>query len=370
MIKVGITGQSGFIGTHLFNYLNLQEDIITIPFKDEYFEDKNILGDFAKQCDCIIHLAALNRHNDPQEIYRVNIHLVKTLIDTLVTNHLKPHVIMSSSIQEKRDNPFGKSKKEGRELLADWTKKNNAAFTGMIIPNVFGPFGQPFYNSVVSTFAYQLTHGQLPKIEIDAQLKLIYINNLIKIIYNHINKGTNQHALEIDHDFTSQVSVILNRLKMYHEIYYKKNNFPNLNDPFDVCLFNTYRSYIEPSFFPVQFDIHEDDRGVFGELIKAHSQGQTSFSTTRPGITRGNHFHIRKIERFAVIKGEALIKLRRIGTNQVITFNLTGREPSFVDMPIWYTHNITNTGEEELYAIFWINEFFNPDDPNTYFEEV
>jgi UDP-2-acetamido-2,6-beta-L-arabino-hexul-4-ose reductase len=370
MINVGITGQSGFIGSHLFNYLNLQENIKTIPFKDEYFQDKKTLADFAKKCDCIVHLAALNRHNDPQEIFNVNIHLVKTLIEVLDSNNLKPHVIMSSSTQEERDNLYGKSKKESRKLLSKWAKKNNTQFTGLIIPNVFGPFGNPFYNSVVATFAYQLTHDQSPQIEIDANLKLIYINNLIKIIYSHIINKTNNYALLLIHDVEIKVSEILKKLQMYHETYYIQKQFPNLKESFDAFFFNTYRSYIDSSFFPVQFETHYDDRGVFAELIKSNSKGQTSYSTTNPGIIRGNHFHIRKVERFAVINGEADIKLRRIGAHKVITYHLTGREPSFVDMPVWHAHNIKNIGEEELITIFWINEFYDPKDPDTYFEEV
>ena len=125
-----------------------------------------------------------------------------------------------------------------------------------------------------------------------------------------------------------------------------------------------------PGHYPVKLSINTDDRGTFVETIKTQLGGQVSFSTTKPGITRGNHFHTRKIERFAVIKGKARIQLRRIGTNEVINFDLDGNEPSYVDMPIWYTHNITNTGEDELYTIFWINEFFDPNDPDTYFEEV
>jgi len=370
MINVGITGQSGFIGSHLFNYLNIQKNIKTIPFKDEYFQDRNALTDFVKKCDCIVHLAALNRHNNPQKIYNVNIHLVKALISVVESNNLKPHIIMSSSTQEESDNPYGKSKKEGRELFARWATSNNTQFTGLIIPNVFGPFGEPFYNSVVSTFAYQITHNESPQIEIDARLKLIYINSLVRIIYNHIIKKTNQHALQTGHDFDAKVSEILKKLQMYHKTYYEKKHFPNLDDPFDVCLFNTYRSYIDLSFFPVKLDIHKDDRGIFAELVKAPSQGQTSFSTTKSGVTRGNHFHIRKIERFAVINGEAVIRLRRIGSTQEITYYLSGKEPSFVDMPVWYTHNITNVGEEDLYTLFWINEIFDSSNPDTFIENV
>jgi len=370
MINVGITGQPGFMGTHLFNFLNLQDNINTIPFKDEYFQDKKVMTDFAKKCDCIVHLAALNRHKDPQEIYNVNIHLVKTLIDVLESNNLEPHVIMSSSTQEERDNLYGKSKKEGRKLLSNWAKRNSTPFTGLIIPNVFGPFGQPFYNSVVATFAYQLTHGQLPQIDTDAELKLICINNLIKIIYSHIVNKTDRHDLLVNHDVEIKVSDILKKLQFYHGAYFKDKQFPCLDDFFDIDFFNTYRSYIEPTFFPVKLETHSDDRGLFSELIKAQSQGQTSYSTTKPGITRGNHFHIRKVERFIVTKGEAEIKLRRIGTDQVNKYRISGKEPSFVDMPVWYTHNITNVGKDELLTIFWANEFFNPDDPDTFYEEV
>jgi UDP-2-acetamido-2,6-beta-L-arabino-hexul-4-ose reductase len=150
-----------------------------------------------------------------------------------------------------------------------------------------------------------------------------------------------------------------------------KGVFPVLNDKFEVNLFNTFRCYMDiPNHYPVKLVMNTDDRGTFVETIKTGLGGQVSFSTTKPGITRGNHFHTRKIERFAVIKGKARIQLRRIGTDKVLDFELDGSEPSYVDMPIWYTHNITNVGDEELYTIFWINEFFNPDDPDTFFEKV
>ncbi|MDD3743042.1 MAG: epimerase, partial [Lentimicrobiaceae bacterium] len=136
-------------------------------------------------------------------------------------------------------------------------------------------------------------------------------------------------------------------------------------------LFNTFLCYIDhASFFPFQLTLNTDNRGSFVETIKLSSGGQVSFSTTVPGITRGNHFHTRKAERFAVIKGKARIELRRIGTNKILSFDLDGQHPAFVDMPVWFTHNITNTGDEDLYTIFWINEFYDPADTDTYFEKV
>ena len=372
MIKIGITGQAGFIGKHLFNYLCIKEDEVKrIPFQDDFFSDENKLQEFVRQCDVIVHLAALNRHNDPQAIYDTNIGLVKKLIAALEKTSSKPHIIFSSSTQEERDNIFGRSKREGRELLAKWAEKNGALFAGMVIPNVFGPFGNPFYNSVVATFSHQLTHNEEPKIDIDAQLKLIYIGELVKIIYNLIQSKSSEKEFRVPFTKEIKVTEILNLLKDFKSGYYEKGIFPCLNDTFERNLFNTFVCYMPiESYFPVKLKQSTDERGSFVETIKLNSGGQVSFSTTKPGITRGNHFHTRKAERFAVIKGKALIQLRKIGTDKVLNFELDGRESAYVDMPIWYTHNISNVGSDELYTIFWINEFFDPNDPDTFFEKV
>jgi UDP-2-acetamido-2,6-beta-L-arabino-hexul-4-ose reductase len=370
MLKVGITGQSGFIGTHLYNYLGLKEDIQRIEFKDEFFEHQPTLNKFVKSCDVIVHLAAMNRHGDPQVIYDTNITLVQQLIDSLERTKANPHIIMSSSTQEERDNPYGRSKKEGRKLLIKWSENNGNKFTGLIIPNVFGLFGKPFYNSVVSTFSYQITHGEKPEVQIDAEMKLIYINDLVNKIYRVIIYKVHDFEYLIDHTAIAKVTEILSKLYEFNESYVKNGIFPKLDDYFELCLFNTFRSYLTKDYFPRNLTIHTDDRGSFVETVKAMGQGQFSFSTTKPGITRGNHFHIRKVERFAVIKGKAVIQLRRIGTDEVINYKLSGDKPGYVDMPVWYTHSITNVGKEELVTLFWINEFFNSDDPDTYYEEV
>lgn len=372
MLKIGITGQSGFIGTHLYNYLGLKQDkIIRIPFEDSVFADQPALEAFVKQCDVIVHLAALNRHNDPLEIYKTNLRLVKQLIEAFEATDSKPHVLFSSSIQEERDNIFGKSKREGRELLSEWAERNGAVFTGMVIPNVFGPFGNPYYNSVVATFSHQLTHNEEPKIDVDAQLRIIYIADLVKEICKCIENKTDNKEYNIAHKDEVKVTEILELLKRFKSDYYEKGIFPDLNNPFERNLFNTFVCYIDhEKYFPFSLKLNTDERGSFVETVKLNSGGQVSFSTTKPGITRGNHFHIRKAERFAVIKGKARIQLRRIGTDRIINFDLDGSQPSYVDMPVWYTHNITNTGDEDLYTIFWISEFYDPDDPDTYFEKV
>lgn len=372
MFKIGITGQSGFLGTHLFNYLGLEPEVFTrIPFDDTCFTDEAKLKNFVSSCDVIVHLAAMNRHHDPQAIYETNIRLVKQLIRALEETGSRPHVLFSSSTQEEHDNAYGKSKREGRDLLSQWAVKNNAAFTGLVIPNVFGPFGHPYYNSVVATFCHQLTHNESPHIDVDGQVKLIYVSELVKHIIRLIKENTNNPRLLIPHTAEKKVSEILARIKGYKENYFEKGILPCLDDPFERNLFNTFVCYIDhTSFFPFLLKMNADDRGTFVETVKLNSGGQVSFSTTKPGITRGNHFHTRKAERFAVIRGKARIELRRIGTTNVLSFDLDGSRPSFVDMPVWYTHNITNTGTEDLYTIFWISEMFNAENPDTFLEIV
>lgn len=372
MIKIGITGQEGFVGQHLYHTIGLfPEEFERIEFKRDFFDDQALLNDFVAKCDVIIHLAAMNRHPDPNVIYDANISLVKKLCMALEFSDSKAHVLFSSSSQEERENLYGKSKKEGREFLANWAEKSGGKFTGLIIPNVYGPFGQPYYNSFIATFCHRLAHNESPVIDNDGDVKLIYVGDLVQIIVSEIRSGVGKDVFIVPPTDERKVSEILVILENYKEQYMDAGVIPALKDNFELNLFNTFRSYLDiKSHFPVKFIKHTDPRGAFVEVIRLNVGGQVSFSTTVPGITRGNHFHTRKIERFAVIKGKALIQLRKIGSSEVLDFYLDGSEPAYVDMPIWYTHNIKNIGEEELYTNFWINEFFDPSDPDTYFENV
>ncbi|HPN38387.1 MAG TPA: NAD-dependent epimerase/dehydratase family protein [Melioribacteraceae bacterium] len=373
MLNIGITGQAGFVGYHLYNKAKLNTNFNLINFEDEFFYKKEVLKNFVKQCDVIIHLAAVNRHHDQNEIFNKNIELVDRLIEAMNETNSKAHVFFSSSTQEERNNIYGNSKKAGREKLIKWATENSTGFTGLIIPNVFGPFGRPFYNSVISTFSYQVVSGDTPKIEIDATLNLIYVGELVDFIIKKINNDYRKIEQEclVPHTFTIKVTDILDKLIYFKKNYIENGIIPKLENNFDINLFNTFRSYIDnKSFYPVKYKKNSDDRGDFVEVMRLNIGGQVSFSTTKPGIVRGNHFHTRKIERFAVIKGKALIQLRKIGTNDVINFELDGNEPAYVDMPIWFTHNIKNIGNEDLYTMFWINEFYNAEDPDTYFEAV
>jgi UDP-2-acetamido-2,6-beta-L-arabino-hexul-4-ose reductase len=372
MKRIGITGQNGFIGNHLLNTLKLFPTEFEITsFKRSYFENEDELDSFTRSCEVIVHLAALNRHNDPNTIYRTNVDLVNRIKDSLIRTNSKAHILVSSSIQEERDNVYGQSKKEGRLILSKWASENQVNFTGMLIPNVFGPFGHPFYNSVIATFCYQVSRNETPKIEVDRQLNLIYVDELVEKIITVIRNEDNTHELQIPHTAEVKISEILALLQQFNVVYQENGKFPFINSPFEHNLFNTYRSFIDISkYFPRKYKQYSDSRGTFVEIARHSIAGQTSFSNTVPGTTRGNHFHTRKIERFAVIKGKALIQLRRIGTDKVIDFLLDGENPAYVDMPIWYTHNIQNIGTDDLYTIFWINEPYDPTDPDTYLETV
>lgn len=377
MIKIGITGQAGFVGTHLYNMAGLYpEQIERIPFEDVFFEDQDRLKGFVRRCDVIIHLAAMNRHPDPQVLYETNLRLVQQLITAMETEKVTPYVLFSSSTQEERDNEYGRSKREGRALLEEWAERNGASFTGMVVPNVYGPFGRPGYNSFIATFCHKLTHGEQPEVLVDSNVRLIYVGSLCEYIFEKIFRKAPHvepvvERTEIPHDFEKKVTDILALLENYKTLYFDQGIIPELKDRNEVNLFNTFRCYIDLSgHFPVKLAQHADPRGIFVETIKLGVGGQVSFSTTVPGITRGNHFHTRKIERFTVIKGSARIQLRKIGTAEILNFDLDGSDPAYVDMPVWYTHNITNTGNDELYTQFWINEWYNPEDGDTFFEKV
>ncbi|WP_312135011.1 NAD-dependent epimerase/dehydratase family protein [Sphingobacterium sp.] len=371
-IKVGITGPDGFLGKHLYQTLKLRPEVFElVEFKRQYFNNDGLLDKFVSSCDVIVHLAAMNRHENEQVIYETNIGLVHTLISALKRTNSVPHIFISSSTQENRETLYGKSKRQGREAFVAWAEECSGKLTGMLIPNVYGAFGRPFYNSFIATFCYQLTHGDHPKIANDGEVNLIYVQDLVGKIADLIIESKHQPYYIVESKDFKKVSEVLMLLEKFNNQYLKKGEIPSLNDKFELNLFNTYRSYIDhSSIYPRKFELNTDPRGTFVEIIRMGIGGQCSYSTTVSGITRGNHFHTRKIERFAVIQGKALIQLRKIDSEEVLSFYLDGNEPSYVDMPIWYTHNIKNIGSEELITIFWINEPYDPADPDTYFLNV
>ncbi|MGB5555181.1 MAG: NAD-dependent epimerase/dehydratase family protein, partial [Flavobacteriaceae bacterium] len=233
--KVGITGQKGFVGDHLYRTLALDESVEIVPFKREFFDHNNLLEGFVAQCDVIVHLAAMNRHEDQNVIYKTNLELVTKLISACESQQVAPHILFSSSTQEEKDNLYGKSKKEGKEKLMAWAAKNQGQFTSLTIPNVFGPFGKPNYNSVVATFCHKIARNETPEILNDGEVALIYVNELVQVFINVI-KGTaeiqplgkNSYQLNVLPNHHKKVSEILSLLQTFKSDYMENGVFPNL----------------------------------------------------------------------------------------------------------------------------------------------
>lgn len=368
--RIGITGLAGFMGTHLKNRISREKEIEVLPFEDGYFDHPDAFIDFARNADIIVHLAGVNR-DQPEVVYRKNIELMEKLLQFVDSSGNKPYILFSSSTQIERDNEYGRGKKRAMELLQQWALKNNASAVSMVVPNVFGDGGRPFYNSFVATFCHQMTHGQEPKIVRDDQVNLIYINDLVDEIFRLIQSPlAGYHVEYIKPRAEIQVSEILTLLNKFKDAYYGSGMVPTIMSKVERDLYNTFITYMEPTDWERHLNLKTDDRGSFIEIFKFENNGQVSISTTKPGITRGNHYHTRKNEKFCVVSGHASIQLRRIGTEKVIAYQVSGDSPSWIEIPIHYTHNITNIGTTELITLFWINEHFNPDDPDTFFEKV
>jgi UDP-2-acetamido-2,6-beta-L-arabino-hexul-4-ose reductase len=367
-MNIGITGQSGFIGSHLTNYFT-QKCFNVIPVKKESFSSSRKLCCELKDCSTVIHLAGMNRGLD-KEVHDCNVYLASQLVSALEQGNLTPNVLFASSTQEETDNLYGQSKKEATDIFIKWAKRNNATFTSLILPNIFGPFCKPNYNSVIATFCYQLTHNQDPIIQVDKSLKLIYVKDLVEQIFKLVETPSKDYRVYLKADKELLVSEILTMLTHFKKLYFENHIFPCLKDTFNVQLFNTFRSYIDPGYFPIKGIVQSDKRGNLVEAVKEKTGGQMFYSSTKNGMTRGNHYHSRKIERFYVIKGLGSIRIRKIGTDDVFEYKVSGNEPAFVDIPIDYAHNITNIGDEDLITLFWTNELFNAQDSDTFPENV
>ncbi len=371
-MKLAITGQDGFIGFHLYNTIKFKcPDIEVLDFKKEFFDDDNKTDQLLNKVDVIVHLAGLNRLDDQDLLYNKNILLSNKILQSIKRIDFTGKLIFASSIQETLDNAYGRAKKESRELFLKESKKNNFSFTGLIIPNVFGPFCRPNYNSFISTFCYNSISGQENKVIQDNKVQLIYIDKLIEEIVSSIKNQKSSLTKVIDEEIIISVSEVKKIIEEYYSVYFQKGEIPKLNSKFKINLFNTFNHFIPlDSHYPRKYITQGDSRGIFTEVIRSNIKGQYSYSITQPGEVRGNHFHTRKIERFAVISGNAEIELRKIGEEKTIKFNFDGHNPSYIDMPVWHTHNMKNVGQKPLVTLFWINEFYDENDPDTFFEKV
>ena len=372
-MNILITGNEGFIGQHLINTLKNVDtnDYKIIEFNKDDFKDSTLLDEKVKKSSVIIHLAGLNRHEDQSVIYDSNMNLSYQILNSIKRVGFKGKLIFSSSIQESLNNSYGKSKKDSRNLFIKESKLNGFIFSGLILPNVFGPFGKPNYNSFIPTFCQKILDGRKVEIIENTKVPLIYIDTVVSLIINEIESKDSNFEIQVNPEKIISVNEVKDILIEFKTEYIDNNTIPNLDNDFKINLFNTFRSYIDVgASFPIKHKNNIDKRGNFIEILRSNTKGQYSYSTTKPDITRGNHFHTKKIERFSVIKGDSLIQLRKIGTDEIIEFKLSGQNPSYIDMPVWYTHNISNIGDEELITLFWINEPYDINNPDTYTEKV
>ncbi len=368
MKKVAVTGSGGFIGKHfIFSLLrNIDKySIVKINRVDFLSEDK--LKEKINGCDVIVHLAGMNR-GEEDEIYNTNIGLTKSIIKASETFAIRPQVVFMSSTHNKKDTAYGKSKRDSEALFMEWAKKSGGSATSIVSPNIFGEFAKPFHNTFISTFCHELILGKESDVNPNGEVELLYVKDLVEIILENIE---NEPKLSAVSPRGQKIGVLeaYNTIKKFKEIY-DMGIVPELSSKIQVQLFNTYRSFLYPDSFPRKIELKTDNRGYLFEVIKSKNGGQSFFSSTLPGITRGNHYHTRKVERFCVVQGEAVIRLRKLLSTEVIEYRVSGSDPVYVDMPTYYTHSIENVGKEALLTLFWTNEIFDPNDTDTYMEKV
>jgi len=370
-MKIGITGADGLLGFHLRALLHARQEAQEVRLATrETFRDDTSLDRFVLGLDAIIHCAGMNRGGEA-EVESVNLLLAADLVAALERTGSWTRVIYANSTHHVRDTAYGRGKRAAGELLERWGHSSDSPVSNIVLPHVFGEFGKPFYNSVVSTFCHQLATGGTPQIEVDGELELVHAQEVASLFVEQLTSARNAGATEglRMKGRTLKVSELLTRLQELFERY-RNNVFPDLRDPLDLRLFNTLRSYLFPAYYPRPLQLHSDLRGDLFEAVKSDEGGQAFMSSTHPGITRGNHYHLRKVERFLVIGGEAEIRLRRLFSDEIVSFKVSGRQPVFVDMPTFHTHSITNIGSSELQTLFWSNEIFDPNNADTYAEAV
>ncbi len=369
-MKIGITGASGFIGWHLRCYLETRNDVSEVrqAGRNEFASDEK-LYQFVSGLDCVVHLAGVNRA-ESHELIDGNIKPAEQLVRVLLKTNSTPVIIYSSSVQtlSPQDSPYAAGKAAVGQIFATWAEKARSRFINLIVPHVFGEYGRAHYNSAVATFAHQVANGEQPSIHNDGTLELVHVQDLVERIIALYEGGVSGDVRIEGHKIG--VVEVAAQLQDLHSIYIDDGQIPDLSEPFVRCLFNTLRGAFHNNMRVRKVKKYQDDRGWLVETVKANSGGQCFVSTTLPGITRGNHFHRRKVERFFVLQGKARIQLRKLFNDDVISLELDGDEPSYVDIPTLHTHSITNIGDNELITLFWADEFFDAESSDTYFEEV
>ena len=382
-MKVLVTGAHGFVGKNLcatlYNIAAGKDRSHGIDPAIEVYEydlDTNpvLLDTYCRDCDFVFHLAGVNRPQDPAEFMAGNFGFTSTLLDTLSHHGNTCPVMISSSIQAALDNPYGQSKRAGEELLFSYGKESGADVLVYRLPNVFGKWCRPNYNSAIATFCYNVSHDLPIQVNDRAiQLTLVYIDDvvdeLIRALKGEANRDGDYCRVPVEHKATLGEIVDL--------IYAFRDQPTTLmmpeipNGSFAKKLYSTYLSYLPADKAIFDLKMNVDERGSFTELLKTASCGQFSVNISKPGITKGQHWHHTKWEFFMVVSGTGRIEQRKIGTDEVLTFDVSGDRIQAVQMLPGYTHNIINLSDtQDLVTMMWANELFDPNKPDTFFEKV
>jgi UDP-2-acetamido-2,6-beta-L-arabino-hexul-4-ose reductase len=363
-MNILVTGAAGFIGRNLCVFLKEAgfDNIEKVTRNDD---DSSII-EKVKCADFIYHLAGINRPVNEDEFKKGNTDLTQRIIDTLVESGRKTPVLLTSSIQAERDNPYGASKAGAEHAVVTYQKKTGAITYIYRLPNVFGKWCRPNYNSAVATFCYN-TLNELP-ITInnpDSDLSLVYIDDVCQSFVSLLtmSEKTEQYGSvkPVYQTTVGEVATLLTEFKESRESMISAK----VGGGFVRALYSTYISYLSPEQFSYSVTRHSDERGTFVEMLKSKDSGQFSFFTAHPGITRGGHYHHTKTEKFLVINGKALFKFRQITTDESYELIVDGEESRIVETAPGWSHDITNIGENELVVMLWANEIFDRDKPDT-----
>jgi UDP-2-acetamido-2,6-beta-L-arabino-hexul-4-ose reductase len=366
MTALALTGADGFLGWHTQVLARTGPPIQVRPIRRQDMADPRRLARQVGGAEHVIHIAGVNRADDRGELTQ-NVDLARRLSVALLNSARPPRTLtFANSTQRNLDNPYGRSKARAALVLADTCQGLGIDFHDVALPNLFGEHGRPNYNSVVATFCGALARDLVPRVHEDRQLSLLAVRDAsAQLLAAALGQdGVGRATTEIT------VSDLLATLVEFSG-YFSSGEIPSLADRFHTQLFNALRAAGFPHRYPIPLVRRSDPRGDLVETVRVRGGGGQAFlSTTRPGATRGQHFHLDKIERFVVVQGQATVSLRRLLTDDVISFEVTGEEPVIIDMPTLWTHSITNTGTGLLYTQFWTDQLFDPASPDTYPEQV
>lgn len=369
MIRILITGGRGFLGRNLATHLAERRDCETRIFGRENTADE--LKDGLRQADVIFHLAGVNRPEDPSEFESGNTGLTERICHLLRELGRSPKIVFSSSIQAEVENPYGASKAKAEDVLRQFSADTGARVRIYRLKNVFGKWCRPNYNSVVATFCHNVAN-ELPIVVSDPahEVELSYVDDVIAEFLTEIDGQHTSGSAGMDIPaYKIQLGDLAGRIQAFHEMR-STLSLPDFAGCFNRALYATYLSYVPAAAREHNLDIRSDARGSLAEFVKQKHFGQVFVSRTKPGVTRGNHYHHTKAEKFLVVEGDGLIRMRAVEGGPVEEYGVSGNDYQVVDIPPGFTHSITNVGVGEMVTLFWSSEMFDPNRPDTYYLPV